>query len=296
MLPLSTLLAQANAETTAPVDATGKISQWIESGREFIQTQGPQFAVNIIGAIVVFFVGKWVARLLTGIVSRMLDRAKLEPMLVRFASNVLYYLLLAVVVMAALDMVGVDTTSFAAILAAAGFAIGMALQGSLGNFAAGVMLIMFKPFRVGDFVEAGGTSGTVEEIQIFNTLMRTGDNRLIIIPNGQITGGTITNYSAKPNRRIDLVFGCGYGDDLPAVKSFLMSVLEDDPRVLDDPAPAVAVADLGDSSVNFNVRPWVRSEDYWAVRADLTERIKLGFDERGFNFPYPSQDVYMHQS
>ena len=289
MLPSLFLLAQS-------VDPTSKINQWIAQGQKFLQEQGPQFAVNLIGALLIFFIGKMLAALLSRVVTRMLERARMEAMLVRFVSNVLYYLLLAVVAMAALDMLGVDTTSFTAVLAAAGFAIGMALQGSLGNFAAGVMIIVFKPFRVGDFVEAGGTSGTIEEIQVFNTLLRTGDNRLVIVPNGQVTGGTITNYSAKPHRRIDLVIGCSYGDDLRAVKNYLVSVLEDEPRVLDDPAPAVAVAELADSSVNFNVRPWVRSEDYWAVRSDLTERIKLGFDERGFSFPYPSRDIYTHQA
>ncbi|MFV0446802.1 MAG: mechanosensitive ion channel family protein [Planctomycetaceae bacterium] len=290
----SLFVAQAAPAESIALDPSTRISQWVETGREFLIAHGPQFATNLLGAFLVFLIGKWAAGMLTGFVQRMMQRAKVDEMLVYFISNVLFYVLLAVVLMAALDLVGVDTTSLAAVLAAAGFAVGMALQGSLGNFAAGIMLIVFKPFRVGDFVEAGGSSGSIEEILIFNTQMRTPDNRLIVVPNSQITGNTITNFSAKPTRRIDLIIGCGYGDDLPAVKSFLMSVIEDDPRVLDEPAPTVGVNELGDSSVNFFVRPWVQSADYWAVRADLTERIKLGFDTNGFSFPFPSRDVYMH--
>jgi len=198
------------------------------------------------------------------------------------------------VVIAAIDRLGIDTTSFAAILAAAGLAVGLALQGSLSNFASGVMLILFKPFKVGDFVEAGGSAGSIEEIHIFNTIMRTGDNVQIIIPNSTITDGTITNYSAKETRRIDLVVGCGYDDDLKAVKEFLVALLKADERILLDPEPFVAVSELGDSSVNFVVRPWVKSEDYWTTRWDLTACIKIGFDEQGFNIPYPTQDVNMH--
>ena len=158
------------------------------------------------------------------------------------------------------------------------------------------MIILFKPFTIGNFVEVAGKNGSVEEIHIFNTLLRTPDNKSILVPNGQIIDAVIVNFSAKPTRRIDLVFGCGYGDDLRAVKQYLKDVLDDDPRVLQDPEPSVAVDDLSDNSVNFVVRPWVKSEDYWAVRWDLTERIKLGFDERGFSIPYPSRDVYTHAS
>ena len=179
---------------------------------------------------------------------------------------------------------------------AIGLAIGFALKDSLANFASGVMLIMFKPFKVGDFVNAGGSSGVIEEIRIFNTFMRTGDNVQIIIPNSQITGGTITNYSAKDTRRIDLVVGCGYSDNLKEVKDFLTQLIAGDERVLDDPAPVIAVNELADSSINFVVRPWVKSADYWTTRWDLTEKIKLGFDERGFTIPFPSQDLFIHKS
>ncbi|MDA1052993.1 MAG: mechanosensitive ion channel [Planctomycetota bacterium] len=257
-----------------------------------VECLGP-ILINLLIAGVIFLIGRWVARAVTRIVAGIARQAKLDETLVKFLENIVYVVLMIVVITAALDRVGVPTTSFAAILAAAGFAIGFALQGSLGNFAAGVMLIVFKPFKVGDFVEAGGSSGVVEEVHIFNTLMRTGDNIQIIVPNGSITSGTITNFSAKATRRIDLVIGCGYDDDLKAVKQFLQAVLEADERVLQDPEPVVAVSELGDSSINFVVRPWVNSADYWATRCDLLETIKLGFDERGFSIPYPQRDVHV---
>jgi small conductance mechanosensitive channel len=262
----------------------------------FLQTQGLEFLWGLITALVIFFVGKWATRIATRVVGRLLERAKVDPMLVRFASNIVYAVLLTFVVIAALSELGVQTTSLAAVMAAAGFAVGMALQGSLGNFASGVMMIVFRPFDLGHFVEAGGTTGIVEEIQIFHTVLRTPDNRRVIVPNGSITSSVITNYSANPTRRIDLVVGCGYGDDIRAVKSYLESVIAADERILADPEPLVAVSDLGESSVNFIVRPWVKADDYFTTKCDLTETIKLGFDERGFNIPFPSRDVYMHQA
>jgi small conductance mechanosensitive channel len=252
--------------------------------------------INLLIAGVIYYVGKIAAHLITGIVRRGLQRAKVDAMLVSFLVNIVYAVLLVVVVMAALSQLGVETTSLAAVLAAAGFAVGMALQGSLGNLASGVMLIVFRPFKAGDFIEAAGTKGIVEEIEIFNTILRTPDNIRVIVPNGQITGGVITNYAARETRRIDLVIGCGYGDDIRQVKAFLTQIVADEPRILDDPEPVVAVDELAESSINFVVRPWVQTDDYWAVKWDLTERIKLGFDERGFNFPFPSRDVYMHQA
>jgi small conductance mechanosensitive channel len=266
---------------------------------EFLQFVAVEYigpvAINLIVAGVIFLIGRSVARAFTRFVGRVAGQAKLDETLVKFLENIVYSILMVIVIMAALDRVGVPTSSFAAILAAGGFAIGMALQGSLGNFAAGVMLIVFKPFKVGDYVEAGGSAGVVEEIHIFNTRMRTGDNIQIIVPNGSITCDTITNYSAKSTRRIDLVMGCGYDDDLRAVKQLLKSILHADERVLKDPEPIVVVSELADSSVNFLVRPWVKAEDYWSTRWDLTEAIKLGFDERGFSIPYPQQDVHLQK-
>lgn len=280
-MPISLFAAEANSGVTSEV-------------MKFITEKGSGFAINVVVALVILFVGKWVAKLLGGVGRKLMVKAKVDETLAKFLSNIIYGLLLTLVVLAAIEQLGVDTTSAAAVIAAAGLAVGFALQSSLSNFASGVMLILFKPFKVGDFVNAGGSAGVVEEIHIFHTLMRTGDNVQITIPNSQITGGTITNFSAKETRRIDLVVGCGYGDDLRAVKTFFEDLLAGDERILEDPEPVVAVNELGESSVDFVVRPWVNAADYWAVRWDLTEKIKLGFDENGFNIPYPTRDVHVH--
>jgi len=246
---------------------------------------------NLLGAIVIFVLGRIVISFLIRVARNIMTRAKIEETLIDFASSMIRMLLLAFVVLAALGQLGVDTTSFAAILAAAGFAVGFALQGSLGNFAAGVMLIIFKPFKKGDVIEAGGTKGAVSEVGVFVTTIKTPDNVVTVVPNSSITGGNITNFSAEATRRIDMTFGCAYTDDLKAVKAYLIEEVSKNPKVLATPAPAIFVAGLGDSSVDFAVRPWVNGGDYWGVMAELTEAIKIGFDEKGFNFPYPTQDV-----
>lgn len=270
-------------------------NELIDQAMGFITARGVDFAVNLVTAAVVYIVGRWVTGLIVRILDSVMNRSKIDETLRRFLSNIARTVLITFVILMALDRLGVDTTSLAAILGAAGIAVGIALQGSLSNFAAGVMLILFKPFRVGDYVEVAGTAGTVEEISIFNTLLRTGDNKQVIVPNGGILEGNIVNYSAKPTRRVDLVVGCGYDDDLRAVKQFLEQAVRQDERVLAEPEPVVAVSELGSSSVNFIVRPWVRTSDYWSVLWDLTERIKLGFDEHGFSFPFPSRDIYLHE-
>ena len=275
--------------------ATQATTLW-DQAIAFVTEKGFDLGINVLAALAIFIIGRWVAKLLKGIIARLMTRSNVDEMLVKFLTNIIYTLMLIFVILAAIDRLGVNTTSLAAILAAAGLAVGLALQSSLGNFAAGVMIILFRPFKTGDFVEAGGTAGVVEEIHIFNTLMRTGDNIKIIVPNGQITSDTIKNFSAKDTRRIDLVVGCGYGDDLRAVKQYLVDLVASDERILKDPEPVVAVNELGDSSVNFVVRPWVASSDYWAVRWELNEKIKLDFDEKGFNIPYPTQDVHVHQA
>ena len=224
-----------------------------------------------------------------------MSRSNVDETLVTFVANLAYMGLMALVVISALGQVGVNTTSFAALIAAAGLAIGFALQGSLGNFAAGVMLILFRPFNVGDFIEAAGVAGVVEEVQVFATRMRTGDNKTIIVPNGQITGGSIINYSAKDTRRVDLVFGIGYSDDLQKAKAILNEIVSADERVLADPEPVIAVLELADSSVNFAVRPWVKTGDYWGVFFDLQEKVKLEFDRQGVSIPFPQTDVHLHQ-
>ena len=246
-------------------------------------------------ALAIFIVGRWIARWLTSVVRKLMTKSNMDVMLINFLGNLVYTVLILVVVMATLDHLGIRTTSLLAVFGAAGLAIGLALKDSLSNFSSGVMIILFRPFKVGDFIEAGGASGVVEEVRMFATIMRTGDNRQIIVPNGQIYGGTITNYSAKPTRRIDLVFGIGYGDDIAKAKKIIDDIMQQDERILSDPAPGIALGELADSSVNFNVRPWVKNEDYWPVRADLLERIKLAFDANGISIPFPQQDVYMHE-
>jgi small conductance mechanosensitive channel len=261
---------------------------------EMIDTYLIPWGLRIIMALVIFIVGRWVAKIVVNVIRRMMKRAKLDDMLTAFLGNILYTVLLLVVVIAALDQLGVQTTSLLAVFGAAGLAVGLALKDSLANFSSGVMMIIFRPFKVGDFVEAAGQSGVVEEVRIFNTIMRTGDNREIIIPNGHIYAGPIVNYSARETRRIDLVMGIGYDDDIGKAKQLIEDAIAADERILKDPAPAVALAELADSSVNLNVRPWVKSADYWAVRSDLLETLKRSFDANGISIPYPQQDVHMH--
>ena len=208
----------------------------------------------------------------------------------------LYAALLAFVIIAALGQLGIQTTSFIAILGAAGLAVGLALQGSLANFAAGVLMIIFRPFKQGDFIEGAGVSGVIEEVHIFNTVMRTGDNKTIIIPNGSLMNGNIINYSTKPTRRLDLVIGIGYDDDIKKAKQVLEDLMASEERILKDPAPTIGLLELADSSVNFAVRPWVNSADYWGVHFNLLERIKLRFDDEGISIPYPQRDIHLHNS
>jgi small conductance mechanosensitive channel len=253
------------------------------------------WGINLMFALMIFVVGRVIARALIQLVRKLLDRAGMDAILVNFISNIVNALLLLFIIIAALDQLGVDTTSLIAILGAAGLAVGLSLQGSLQNFAAGVMLILFRPFKTGDFIEAGGTNGIVEQINIFSTTMRTPDNMEIIVPNGEIYGGTITNFSARDTRRIDMVFGIGYGDDLRKARRIIQGILDADDRILKEPAAQVVVAELADSSVNFSVRPWVKSGDFWAVKCDLNERIKLAFDENNISIPYPQMDVHLNK-
>ena len=253
------------------------------------------WGINIIFALLIFIVGRMVVKILVGVLGKLLAKSKYDSMLVDFVQAIVSAILTVFVVIAALDQLGVNTTSFAAILAAAGLAIGLSLQGSLQNFASGVMLLVFRPFKSGDYVEAGGTSGSVKSISIFTTTILTPDNKLILVPNGNIYGGNIVNYSAKETRRVDMVFGIGYGDDLLKAKKILEALTQEDERILADPAPQVAVSELGDSSVNFVVRPWVKSADYWGVKFDFTEAVKLRFDQEGISIPFPQMDVHVHK-
>lgn len=253
------------------------------------------WSIKIVTAFLVFIIGRWIAKGITRVLENVMTRAKLDTMLVHFVGNIVYSLLFAIVILAALQQLGVQTTSALAILGAAGLAVGLSLQSSLSNFAAGVMLVMFRPFKVGDFIEAGGTMGIVESITIFSTIMRTGDNREVIIPNGHIYGGTIINYSVRETRRIDLVFSIGYGDDIRKAKGIIGEVINAEERILKDPAPAIMLLELGACSVDIAVRPWVNSADYWNVRAFLLEEIKMHFDANGINIPFPQQDVYIKE-
>jgi small conductance mechanosensitive channel len=250
---------------------------------------------SLVTALVILVLGRIVVGIIIGIVRRLMRRANVDETLTGFVANITRFALMLFVVLAALNELGVQTTSFIAVIGAAGLAVGLALQGSLGNFASGVMLVLFKPFKKGDYVEAGGTSGSVEEISIFHTVLRTPDNKRVIVPNGGITGGNITNYSAHETRRVDLVFGIGYSDDIDQARAVITEILSADDRVLKDPAPTVALLELADSSVNFAVRPWVKTSDYWAVLFDVNEKVKKTFDARGIGIPFPQRDVHLYQ-
>lgn len=254
------------------------------------------WGIRLALAVVIFYAGRIVVALVMRVVDKLLTRNKLDETLVNFITSILRYVLLLFVVIAALSQLGIDTTSLIALLGAAGLAIGLALQGSLANFAAGVLLIMFRPFTKGDFIEAGGAMGTVDAISIFTTILTTPDNKEIIVPNGAIMGGNITNYSARPTRRVDMVFGISYGDDLREAQRILEEVIAEDERVLAEPSPLITVGELADSSVNFLVRPWVNGGDYWDVLWQTTAKVKLRFDEAGLTIPFPQRDLQVHQA
>lgn len=254
------------------------------------------WGINIFFALLIFVLGRIVSRWLLGFLIKLLRKSGMDNILVNFVSSIARVLLLLLIIIASLNQLGVDTTSLIALVGAAGLAVGLALQGSLQNFASGVMLIVFRPFKDGDFVEAAGTAGVVEKIGIFSTVLRTPDNREIIVPNGAIYGGNIINNSARDTRRIDMVFGIGYGDDLRKARELITGILKTDDRILDEPAPSVVVGELADSSVNFFVRPWVKSDDFWAVKCDLNEQVKLAFDDNGISIPYPQMDIHLQKA
>lgn len=251
--------------------------------------------LEIVAAIIIFYVGRMVARAVSRVLEKALLAKAVDKAVVSFIASIIYAVILIATLLMALSQVGVQTTSFIAILGAAGLAVGLALQGSLANFASGILIILFRPFKSGDFIEAGGVTGTVDKIEIFQTTMKTPDNKRVIVPNAQVAGGAITNYSAEPTRRVDLVIGISYDSDLRQAKQILQEILKNDNRVLPEPAAVVTVAGLGDSSVNFNVRPWVNSADYWGVYWDTLEKVKLTFDEQGIAIPFPQMDVHIKQ-
>jgi small conductance mechanosensitive channel len=254
------------------------------------------WAINLAMALIIFLVGRMVVALVINLIRKLMTRAKIDDMLVGFLSSILRWVLLLFVIIAALTQLGVQTTSLVALIGAAGLAIGLSLQSSLQNLAAGVMLIVFRPFKKGDFVEVAGTMGSVENVGIFASTLITPDNKEIIIPNGGIYGGNITNYSARPTRRVDMVFGIGYDDDILQAKQILTDIVSADPRVLTDPAPVIALGELGQSSVDFLVRPWTKAEDYWAVKWETNEKVKQAFDASGISIPFPQMDVHIEKA
>lgn len=254
------------------------------------------WGIKIATAILIYVVGRWIIKLVVKSVKALMVKANIDESLNKFLSNMLNAVLTIFVVIAALDQLGVNTTSIMAIFAAAGLAVGLALKDSLSNFSAGVMLILFKPFKVGDVINAAGVTGTVESIQVFNTILKTGDNQQIIAPNSHVYGGTITNMTAKETRRIDLVIGIGYDDDIAKAKEVLESIVSSIPYVLADPKPAFMVLNLGESSIDIAVRPWVKTGDYWLVRAEMLQMIKEEFDKQGISIPYPQRDIHINST
>jgi small conductance mechanosensitive channel len=253
-----------------------------------------QYGLRIIVALLIFIIGRMIAKGLANGTRKILIKAKVDETLALFLKNITYYALIAAVVIAALGQAGINVTSFLAVLGAAGLAVGLALKDSLSNFAAGVMLILLKFFKKGDYVTAGGQSGTVTAVNIFNTVLTSPDNKVITVPNSAVLGGTITNVTANDTRRVDMTFGIGYDDDLLKAKKTLERIVSEEPRVLPEPAPVIQVMELADSSVNFVVRPWVKTSDYWGVYFALTEKVKLVFDQEGISIPYPQQDVHIY--
>jgi len=266
---------------------------WAETWT-LIQTTGVDLGINLVTALVIFFVGKWIVGMVIKGMMKAMQKGDLDITLRRFIGNLARTLLMLFVIIAAINALGVQTASLIALVGAAGLAVGLALQGSLANFAAGVLIVLFRPYKVGDWIEGGGVSGSVEEVQILTTVLKTGDNKRVIIPNSQIMGTTITNYSANDTRRVDLVVGVSYSDDLDKVRKELQDLVDGDKRILKDPAVTIAVSELADSSVNFVLRPWVNTADYWAVYFDLTERVKKRFDEVGISIPFPQRDIHVH--
>jgi len=267
------------------------INQWLIIAQEV----AIEFGLNLIAAIVIFVIGRWVAKAITRLVKRIMARRQIDVMLVSFISTLVYYALLAFVIIAALNRLGIQTASVIAVLGAAGLAIGLALQGSLSNFAAGVLIVFFRPFSVGDFIEGGGTMGTVKEITLFTTTLLTPDNRVIIVPNAKLNGDNITNFNVLGQRRMDLVFGVSYDADTDKVKKIMAEEIQKESRFLKEPAPTIGLLELADSSVNFAVRPWVKADDYWDVFFEFQENVKKRLDAEGISIPFPQRDVHVFQ-
>lgn len=282
----------AGESMDAPIaDGLNQVNTWLTDNSDLLI----QYGVNIISAILILFIGNIVVKLIAGSIAKILTKKDMDKAVVEFLYAIVRYLLFIIVLVAALSRIGVQTASVVAVIGAAGLAVGLALQGSLSNFAAGVLIVAFRPFKSGDYVEVAGVAGSVDSIQIFQTVLKTPDNKMVVVPNSSVIGGTITNYSRYDTRRIDLVIGVSYKADLKKTKQVIRDVVERDERVLKDPAVNVAVHALADSSVNLVVRPWVNSADYWAVYWDLTQGIKEALDENGIEIPFPQMDVHLNK-
>ncbi len=285
--------------TTVPtsMEDVNALMEWLKTdGVDWLGTTGLELGLDILAALAIFFIGRWIVRLVVKGIRTALQKSEVDQTLERFVCSLVNMALLVVVIIAAISALGIQTASFIAIFGAAGLAVGLALQGSLSNFAAGVLIVLFRPYKVGDWVEAAGVSGSVDAVQILTTILKTGDNKQVIVPNSQIMDSIITNYSAMDTRRVDMVIGVSYDDDLDKVHKTLKELVEADSRILKDPECKIAVSELGDSSVNFVVRPWVNASDYWGVKFELTEAIKKRFDQEGISFPFPQQDVHLYNA
>jgi len=265
-------------------DLISKLQEWITF-----------YGLKVLMAIAIFVIGRWIARIAENIIKKLLAKKNVDGTVIAFVASMTYIALMIFVVIAVLGQLGIQTASFAAVIAAAGLAIGLALQGSLANFAAGFLMLIFRPFKQGDYIEGAGTAGIVEAIQIFTTILITPDNKKVIIPNAKLTSDNIINYTAKGTRRIELIIGVSYGDNLDKVRSVLQSIIDSDNRILKEPAAMIVVKELANSSVNFAVRLWVKVEDYWAVFFDTTETVKKRFDKDGICIPFPQRDVHLYE-
>ena len=278
-------------DTTTIVNNIEHVNTWLEKNSDLLI----QYGINFMWALVILIVGNFIVKLIAGSISKVLKKRRMDKAVIDFINAIVRYLLFIVVLMAALGKLGIQTASVVAVIGAAGLAVALALQGSLSNFAAGVLIVAFRPFKSGDYVEVGGVAGSVDSIQIFQTVLKSPDNKMIVVPNSSIIGGPITNYSRHKTRRVDLVIGVSYKADLRKTKQVLRDVLDKDERVLKDPEPTIGVLALADSSVNFVVRPWVKTEDYWPVYWDLMLNIKEALDENGIEIPFPQMDVHLNK-
>jgi small conductance mechanosensitive channel len=288
-----TAQAAGDPNTAQKIDLSKLNAGTVEQVGTYLYALLIEYGLQVLGALAIYVIGRWIAKVVSRVITHALTKAKVDPTLVPFIENLTYAALMVFIVIAALARLGVQTASVVAVLGAAGLAVGLALQGSLANFASGVLLLVFKPFKVGDFIEAAGTKGTVKAIHIFNTILTSPDNIKIIVPNGQVTGSNISNYTANGTRRVDLVMSVSYDEDLKKAQRVIESVLAADKRILPEPAPQVAVSELADSSIDFVVRPWVKCADYWPVYFDLTAKIMMAFNENDISVPYTSYDVYV---